>query len=440
MGQTPRCRLECLHRTPKAFRHIAQGCRPRLPWVTRPLRMPTPTELWRERRARLFFKTAAVGNTQIGSRPNPLRGWGLTSRTPGSQRLATWGYVAERRWRSVQAFRPARMMGNARRWTPHAVHCWHEATARNGFLPLRFLRTGIRFSSRCYNCRGNCQSSRGGIGRRVRLRTVWGNPWRFESSREHHLCKTSGGSRESAAAIGFAYVQGFANTRSNRKLMPPIPIRPDSNDFDTLKWPFKDPRNVGVFTTKFVMQGEPICFAYRDWEDGAWQFLPQRLTDLKDAMLVCLEEIYTIDPSIGDLADLPDGWKASRADRHAKWQRARNHPFPVFAEDLFYLEDATEYERLYPEIHHIPAQSVRENLVVGDVVKLTFRFADEHAARKDNECERMWVSVTDVDSDNLWYRGTLANDPLLHTEIGYGHDLWFHPMHVYASINQRKGS
>ena len=31
-------------------------------------------------------------------------------------------------------------------------------------------------------------SSRGGIGRRVRLRTVWGNPWRFESSREHsHL-------------------------------------------------------------------------------------------------------------------------------------------------------------------------------------------------------------------------------------------------------------
>src|SRR5438270_176070 len=28
-------------------------------------------------------------------------------------------------------------------------------------------------------------SSRGGTGRRVRLRTVWGNPWRFESSREH---------------------------------------------------------------------------------------------------------------------------------------------------------------------------------------------------------------------------------------------------------------
>ena len=32
--------------------------------------------------------------------------------------------------------------------------------------------------------------SRGGTGRRVRLRTVWGNPWRFESSREHVISWT----------------------------------------------------------------------------------------------------------------------------------------------------------------------------------------------------------------------------------------------------------
>lgn len=29
--------------------------------------------------------------------------------------------------------------------------------------------------------------SRGGIGRRVRLRSAWGNSWRFKSSREHHF-------------------------------------------------------------------------------------------------------------------------------------------------------------------------------------------------------------------------------------------------------------
>ncbi len=27
----------------------------------------------------------------------------------------------------------------------------------------------------------------GGIGRRARFRTVWGNPWRFESSLAHNL-------------------------------------------------------------------------------------------------------------------------------------------------------------------------------------------------------------------------------------------------------------
>lgn len=35
------------------------------------------------------------------------------------------------------------------------------------------------------HCKGHWFCSRGGIGRRVRLRTVWGNLWRFESSREH---------------------------------------------------------------------------------------------------------------------------------------------------------------------------------------------------------------------------------------------------------------
>ena len=28
---------------------------------------------------------------------------------------------------------------------------------------------------------------RGGIGRRAALRSLWGNPWKFESSRPHHF-------------------------------------------------------------------------------------------------------------------------------------------------------------------------------------------------------------------------------------------------------------
>src|SRR5437660_8773859 len=38
----------------------------------------------------------------------------------------------------------------------------------------------------CTRIIGCCLRSRGGIGRRVWLRTVWGNPWRFEFSREQY--------------------------------------------------------------------------------------------------------------------------------------------------------------------------------------------------------------------------------------------------------------
>jgi len=220
--------------------------------------------------------------------------------------------------------------------------------------------------------------------------------------------------------------------------MPTNPNTPNAHPSGLPECPFTDPRNVGVFTTKFVMEGEPICFVYRDWEDAAWQFLSDRATEQKDAMLVCLEEIFRIDQSIGELADLPAGWMASRPRRDGVWERKRHHPFPVFAEDGFYLDDATAYERLYPETYQVPSQQIRESLLVGDLVKLIFRFADEQAPRKDNECERMWVLVTEVDGENCRYKGTLDNDPLLHNEIACGRELWLHPIHIFAKFRVLK--
>lgn len=200
----------------------------------------------------------------------------------------------------------------------------------------------------------------------------------------------------------------------------------------TADWPFEDPPNVIAFTTRYVLEGEPICSAYREWEDSSWQFLPDRITLMRDAKLVCLKEIFALDASIAELADLPPGWMATRADRTSPWQRLRNHPYPVFASDGFYLEDATAYERHYPDIYRIPPQQVRENLKVGDVTKLIFRFAEEGAPRKDNDAERMWVEVSEVDEDNGRYRGSLANDPEIHSAIAYGHEFWFHPLHIFA--------
>ena len=76
-------------------------------------------------------------------------------------------------------------------------------------------------------------------------------------------------------------------------------------------WPFDDPKNVGVFTSKYVLEdGEPIFFVTHDIDDGAWQFHAQNHMETLDADIrfVALEEMYCHDVSIADLCDLPCGW------------------------------------------------------------------------------------------------------------------------------------
>lgn len=197
-------------------------------------------------------------------------------------------------------------------------------------------------------------------------------------------------------------------------------------------WPFSDAQNVAVLASRFVLEGEPITHVYRDWEDGMWQFLPNRVTEAGHGRLIALEEVFIRDQSIAELADLPPGWMAKRSQRGSPWERSKNHPFPVFADHGFYLEDATEYERQRPDLYQIPASEVRENLKVGDTVKLIFRFANEWSERAKNDAERMWVEVVEIDGENARYRGTLANDPMMHSEVHYGDELWFHPVHVFA--------
>ena len=86
-------------------------------------------------------------------------------------------------------------------------------------------------------------------------------------------------------------------------------------------WEFDEPRNLGVFTTTKVLdENHPILRVYHD-ADGDWQFLCATTNDPKDGRLVCLNEIVSQDPSVAELADLPEGWVAWRANQDAKWQR-----------------------------------------------------------------------------------------------------------------------
>lgn len=204
--------------------------------------------------------------------------------------------------------------------------------------------------------------------------------------------------------------------------------RKRSSLYMSTDWPFKDATNTMSFASRHIFKGESIRRVYHDWDDGTWQVHPDRDPGQSDAILVCLESVFKLDPTVGELYDLPPGWKAERSHPHAPWVRSRDHPYPVFKDDGFYLDDATEYEKFCK----IPDATDRESLKTGYLVQLIFRFADEWSERQDNDCERMWVEVIEVDEDCVRYHGRLTNQPHLHAAINEGDTLWFHPIHVFA--------
>ena len=88
-------------------------------------------------------------------------------------------------------------------------------------------------------------------------------------------------------------------------------------------WPFEDERRVAVFTTVAVMREEaPILRVSHDADDGAWQFFDAVSTNSSaNAMLVALEEVVKLDPTVAELSDLPLGCSAHRSSPQAPWVR-----------------------------------------------------------------------------------------------------------------------
>ena len=88
-------------------------------------------------------------------------------------------------------------------------------------------------------------------------------------------------------------------------------------------WPFvDDPPNVTVITTRGVVDGTDwIALASLDQDDGDWQFIGSEGPREDQAMVVALRSVFERDSSIGELADLPLGWRAWRMAPDQPWQR-----------------------------------------------------------------------------------------------------------------------
>lgn len=84
---------------------------------------------------------------------------------------------------------------------------------------------------------------------------------------------------------------------------------------------FYEPKNLGIFTTKQVMEENlPILYVAHE-DNGDWQFLCGTTNDNADLMLVCIEDIVKKDPTLNILFDLSYGMCAERGSIKDKWQR-----------------------------------------------------------------------------------------------------------------------
>ena len=70
-------------------------------------------------------------------------------------------------------------------------------------------------------------------------------------------------------------------------------------------FPFDDdPHTACIICSHVLDNNEPITCISHD-EDGMWQFLCGKEHTMNDARIVSLEEVYALDPTIGEVADMP---------------------------------------------------------------------------------------------------------------------------------------
>lgn len=88
-----------------------------------------------------------------------------------------------------------------------------------------------------------------------------------------------------------------------------------------MKFPFSEPENTAVITCcHFIDNDADILYASHDAEDGMWQFLCGGAHIQEQARVVAMNEIFTLDNTVSELANMPCGYIAERKIKHSKWQ------------------------------------------------------------------------------------------------------------------------
>jgi hypothetical protein len=88
-------------------------------------------------------------------------------------------------------------------------------------------------------------------------------------------------------------------------------------------WPFPDPPDTMVATTKRIAFERHAVVLVVHEKDGSWQFLDGQDVTRDDVALVHLAHLVGAQAGVAEIADLPPGWEAERPAAGAPWARRR---------------------------------------------------------------------------------------------------------------------
>ena len=89
------------------------------------------------------------------------------------------------------------------------------------------------------------------------------------------------------------------------------------------QFPFKEPADCAIFTCCHIVNDKkPVLYINHD-DDGDWQFLCGKIHEADEGRIISLNEIFEMDPSVGETSALKCGQTAVRDYKNGKWKLAK---------------------------------------------------------------------------------------------------------------------
>lgn len=93
------------------------------------------------------------------------------------------------------------------------------------------------------------------------------------------------------------------------------------SDTDNTEWIWDQTEDTATLTTKQVVeQGLPVLVVTHYADDHSWAFTCGVTDNPDDALVVAMETVVNLDPTLSEVADLEPGWSAFRDSVGAPWE------------------------------------------------------------------------------------------------------------------------